>query len=104
MRDKLRLEFIWPSSSSSSSSTTSTTAQNWKAYESTDRRTCIDWCMSRACPSANQQSSSSSRQAANSSNNNSTIAQPISTTTSRLTVYESWFSDHKPLWLEININ
>ena len=95
MRDKLGLEYIWPSTSQSASATA--TVPNWRAYESTDRRTCIDWCMSRACSSANQQSSSSSQQETNS-------RTTTTTTTSCLTVYESWFSDHKPLWLEINFN
>ena len=100
MRNKLGLDFIWPSSSSSSSSstTTSSSAQNWKAYESTDRRTCIDWCMRRVCQSQ-QRTSSRSQQASD-----STTPAPMSTTASRLTVYENWFSDHKPLWLEINLN
>ena len=43
------------------------------AYDSTDRNTCIDWCMT-----SNERSHQH-----------------------KITVYESWFSDHKPLWLEI---
>lgn len=45
-----------------------------QVYASTDRDTCIDWCMTNNA-SDNEQS---------------------------LQVYECWFSDHKPLWLEIN--
>ena len=42
-------------------------------YVSTDRDSCIDWCMTNVEEDGSE----------------------------RLTVYESWFSDHKPLWFEI---
>ena len=42
-------------------------------YVSTDRDSCVDWCMSNVTRDDSE----------------------------RLHVYESWFSDHKPLWLEI---
>ena len=43
-------------------------------YSSTDRDTCIDWCMSNM------------------------------KTTAHLKIYESWFSDHKPLFLVIDFD
>lgn len=46
---------------------------NNQTYSSTDRDTCIDWCMT---------------------NNDNQVQHSIS-------VYESWYSDHKPLWIEI---
>ena len=81
-----------------STATTSNNANNgtWKAYDSTDRETCIDWCMSR-CSITNQ--AAASQQLSNNDDNGLTTT--TTTTSSRLTVYESWFSDHKPLWLEI---
>ena len=42
-------------------------------YASTDNKSCIDWCMT---------------------NNTNKDEHNV-------TVYESWYSDHKPLWLEI---
>lgn len=65
MKSKLGLELIMPEGQSVLD----------KAYDSTDRNTCIDWCTT----------------------NNERTQQH------KITVYESWFSDHKPLWLEINI-
>ena len=99
MRDKLGLQFIWPASSTSSSATNPNTNPNsWRAYDSTDRGTCIDWCMRRTC--VGNTSTAAAAEAGNQPTNNDTNNnhQPIE---SRLTVYESWFSDHKPLWLEI---
>ena len=103
LRDKLGLYFIWPSSSSSSSTVAAAASNNqtntdntWNAYDSTDRGTCIDWCMSR-CSITNQ--AAASQQLSNNDDNGLTTT--TTTTSSRLTVYESWFSDHKPLWLEI---
>lgn len=91
LRDKLGLQFIWPSSSAVANNAASNNNLNnsehatWRAYDSTDRRTCIDWCMGRCFIDPNQQT-------------NDTTNQQLTT---RLNVYESWFSDHKPLWLEI---
>ena len=80
--NKLGLMFIWPESSTSETNVD----DEWKAYDSTDRRTCIDWCMYRRRSIENERDDEQSvRQ-----------APPY-----RLKVYESWFSDHKPLWLEI---
>lgn len=62
MKDKLGLKFRMPVGFNAST-----------FYDSTDRNTCIDWCMSNDT---------------NSKEN-------------KLRIYESWFSDHKPLWLEI---
>lgn len=62
MKEKLGLKFIMAEGTGSS-----------RFYDSTDRNTCIDWCLT------------------NNSNENE----------HNVTVYESWFSDHKPLWLEI---
>lgn len=45
-------------------------------YASTDRGTCIDWCIG----------------------NNQPIFKD------GLTIYENWFSDHKALWLELQKN
>jgi len=97
LRDKLGLQFIWPSSSAVANNAASNNNLNnsehatWRAYDSTDRRTCIDWCMSRHV--RNDVTSVAVEAAMNQQ-----------TTNSRLTVYESWFSDHKPLWLEILFN
>lgn len=42
-------------------------------YASTDRNTCIDWCMRK----------------------------DEATFKEKLKIYENWFSDHKALWLEL---
>lgn len=62
--DKLGLMFLQPDGHEKS-----------KFYESTDRNTSIDWCMTNNRTSQDHEH--------------------------RLQIYESWFSDHKPLWLEI---
>ena len=62
MKNKLGLQPILPEN-----------ADKIDFYVSTDRDSCVDWCMSNVTKDNSE----------------------------RLTVYESWFSDHKPLWLEI---
>lgn len=110
LRDKLGLQFIWPSSSSSSvtaaasnNNTNTNNEETWRAYDSTDRGTCIDWCMSRRYDG----NDTMSVVAASTANHQQTADEHINNQlnlTSRLTIYESWFSDHKPLWLEINFS
>ena len=50
-----------------------------RPYSSTDRNTCIDWCLA-----------------------NDVVRNQLGENKINLQIYESWFSDHKPLWLEIN--
>ena len=99
LREKLSLHFIWPSSLNTSSSTNPNTNSNtWRAYDSTDRGTCIDWCMSRSTCMGNTSTAAAAEAGNQQTNDTTTNHQQME---SRLTVYESWFSDHKPLWLEI---